>query len=94
MSIAFATTEAEILAEVIAPDRDDMPPDVARFVLKFAFSEVQKEQMLELADKNNRGTLTDAERAIMENYRRVGHILAIMQAQARISLKHAGQNAS
>ncbi len=51
MSIANATTDAEILAEVIAPDRDDLPPDVARFVLRFAFSDAQKAQMRELADR-------------------------------------------
>jgi hypothetical protein len=44
--------------------------------------------MRELADKNNRGTLTEGERAMMESYRRVGKFLAIIQAKARLSLKH------
>ncbi len=88
MSIASTTTDAEILAEVIAPDRDDMPQDVARAFLKLGFSEAQKERMRELAEKNNRGTLTEGERAVMESYRRVGNFLAIIQAKARLSLKH------
>ena len=88
MSIASTVTDAEILAEVIAPDRDDMPQDVARSFLKLGFSEAQKERMRELADKNNRGTLTEGERAAMESYRRVGNFLAIIQAKARLSLKH------
>jgi len=87
MSIAITTTDAEILAEVIAPDRDDMPQDVARSFLKLGFSEAQKERMREFADKNNRGTLTEGERAVMESYRRVGNFLAIIQAKARLSLK-------
>jgi hypothetical protein len=94
MSIANATTDAEILAEVIAPDRDDLPPDVARFVLKFSFSDAQKEQMRLLADKNNRGELTDADRAVMESYLRVGDFMSLVQAKARISLKRSGQNNS
>jgi hypothetical protein len=92
MSIAHATTDAEILAEVIAPDRDDLPPDVARFVLKFTFSESQKEQMRALADKNNRGELTDSERDVMASYLRVGDFMSLVQAKARISLKHSSQH--
>jgi hypothetical protein len=91
MSIANATTDAEILAAIIAPDRDDLPPEVARFVLRFAFSEAQKEKMRELADKNNRGELTDADRAVMESYLRVGDFMSLVQAKARISLKRSGQ---
>ena len=87
MSIAITTTDAEILAAVIAPDRDDMPQDVARSFLELGFSEAQNERMRDLADKNNRGTLTEAERAVMESYRRVGHFLNLIQAKARISLK-------
>ena len=94
MSIANATSDAEILAEVIAPDCDDLPADVARFVLKFTFSEAQKEQMRVLADKNNRGELTDADRAVMESYLRVGDFMSLVQAKARISLKRSGQRNS
>ncbi len=86
--IASPVADAEILAEVIGPDRPDVPQDVARAFLKLGFSEAQEERMRELADKNNRGTLTEGERAVMESYRRVGNSLAIIQAKARLSLKH------
>jgi hypothetical protein len=45
--------------------------------------------MRELADKGNRGTITEAENAEMESYRRVGNLLALLQAKARLSLKRS-----
>jgi hypothetical protein len=90
MSIATSTTDVDILAAVIAPERDHLSPEAARFFLKLIFSEAQNVEMRMLADKNNRGELTEAERAVMESYRRVGQFLAIMQAKARLALNHSG----
>jgi hypothetical protein len=92
--IASPVTDAEILAEVIGPDRPDMPPDVARSFLKFQFSEVQKERMRELADLNNRGILSKQQRAQMESFLRVGHFLALIQAKARLSLNREAKPGS
>ncbi len=88
--IASPVTDAEILAEVIGSDRPDMPTEVARSFLRFQFSEVQKERMRELADRNNRGILSDQERVLMESFVRVGHFLALIQAKARLSLAQSG----
>ena len=41
-------------------------------------------------DKNSKGTITDAERAEMEKYLRVGTFLDLIQAKARVSLQHCG----
>ena len=49
--------------------------------------------MMELADKNNRGTLSAAERQEMEKYARVGNFLDLLQAKARLSLKNGGSGA-
>jgi hypothetical protein len=88
--IASPVTDAEILAEVIGCDRPDMPADVARSFLSFQFSDDQKERMRELADRNNRGILSDQERLLMDSFLRVGHFLALIQAKARLSLARSG----
>ena len=88
--IASPVTDAEIFAEVIGPDRPDIPPDVARSLLRLQFSEVQKERMLELADLNNRGVLSDQDRMLMESFVRVGQFIALIQAKARLSLAQSG----
>ena len=59
--IASPVSDAEILADVIGLECSDMPSDVARSFIKLQFSEVQKGRMRELADHNNRRTLSDEE---------------------------------
>jgi hypothetical protein len=90
MSIAAtAVTDAQIFAEVIAPDNPDMAEAAARSILTLHFSDSQNARMRELAEKNNRGTITNSEQAEMESYRRVGHFFALIQAKARLSLQQA-----
>jgi hypothetical protein len=67
-----------------------MPPESAKAVLSINFTPEDEERMRELMERNNRGTITDRERAEMESYRRVGTFLGIVQAKARLRLKHAG----
>jgi len=42
----------------------------------------------ELLQKNSAGTITAAEKADLEKYMRVGQFLDLMQAKARLSLRH------
>lgn len=83
-------TEAEILAQVISPEEPDLPPEVANAILRLAFRGTALTKMRELVDKNNRGLLDAAEQSAMEKYRRVGQFLDMMQAKARLSLRHPG----
>jgi len=78
--------DADILTTVIAPEHHDLEPAAARSFLKFGFTEKQKSRMHELAEKNNRGVLADAEQAELESYLRVGNFLNLMKAKARNSL--------
>ena len=89
-----AVSDARILSDVIAPERPDFAPEMARSVLSLRFSETQNARMRELAARNGQGTITETERAEMESYRRVGNLLALLQAKARLSLKHAAQSDS
>ena len=82
--------DSRIMAEVVEAQEGDFELDVARAIVRLHFSDAQNEQMRELANKNNRGELTEEERDKLESYRRVGNFLALLQSKARLSLKQAG----
>jgi hypothetical protein len=83
-------TEAEILAQAIAPEEEGLPREVALALLSVQFREPASTRMRELLDRNNCGTLTPAEQDALDKYRRVGQFLDLMQAKARLSLKQLG----
>ena len=80
-------TEADILAHVIAPDQPGLPPESARAILALKFDQAALERLNDLAEKSRAGTLSEAERAEMEKYLRVGQFLNLLQAKARVSLR-------
>ena len=84
MKRAAAITEADILAELVAPDVPEMKRDFARAVLAVKFSAQARQRMKTLAAKNRRGTLSDQERAELDKYLRVGLFVDLMQAKARV----------
>ena len=87
-------TESEILADVIAPDRGDLTMEVAQSVLRWKFTDRALARMNDLADRNSEGTITAQERQDLEKYLRVGSLINILQAKARLSLKSADQAGS
>lgn len=89
MSETATITEADILADAIAPDRADMPVEAAQAVLDWKFSENATQHMRTLLDRNNKGVLTAAEQVELDRYRRVGMLLDLVQAKARVSLRRA-----
>lgn len=80
-------TDAQIFSSILGPERSDLEPGVAESILRLRFADAQNDRMRALADKNNQGLLTEAERSEMESYRRVGNFISIMQAKARLSLE-------
>ena len=87
MSETPTITEADIFADVVAPNCGDLPPDVSRSVLQWKFTEQAAERMSTLADRSNKGVITEPEREELERYLRVGSFINIIQAKARLSLK-------
>jgi uncharacterized protein YnzC (UPF0291/DUF896 family) len=79
----------EILARVIQPTEGGLSADAARSILEFRFSPDDEDRVNALAAKARRGTLTDEERALLEDYERVASLLELMQSKARRSLKNA-----
>jgi hypothetical protein len=88
---AVAPTATAIWAHIIDTDRTSLSPEVARYILKLDFRKSDHRQMDRLSRKASKGTLTEAERAELEEYVRVGHQLAMMHSKARQSLKRHGQ---
>lgn len=78
--------DADILTAVIAPDSADLEPAAAEWLLTLSFSEVQRDEMHRLAEKNNKGLISDEERKTLEGYLRVGNFLNLVKAKARNSL--------
>jgi hypothetical protein len=79
--------EAAILSRLIRPERADLSPEAARSLLKLDFENQDRARMHELVTKAQAGTLTGAEEAGLESYRRVGRLLDLMRSKARCSLK-------
>jgi hypothetical protein len=79
--------DSDIFGRMVADD-EALPVNVARTVLawKFPASDVKRIQALQT--KNNAGTISDAERQLLESYVRVGQFVAVVQAKARLTLKN------
>ena len=86
VSTSSAVTEADILAEIIAPDKPGLDPDAARAILRLQFNNHACERIRQLLDANNRGKISDTEHAELQKYLRVGQFIDLMQAKARLSL--------
>ena len=89
MSTVSTTSELDILADAISPDLGDMSAEVARSILSWKFSDRAISQMRSLLDRNNKGELTPSEHEELEQYRRIGMLIDLVQAKARISLKRS-----
>jgi hypothetical protein len=63
-----------------------LSPEKAEAIVSLAFSPEDEGRMRELMERNNQGTLTEAEIVEMEGFRRVGTLLGILQSRARLTL--------
>jgi hypothetical protein len=84
------SAEAAILGRMLKPERDDLPPEAARSLLKLEFAPEDLSRMHELALQAQAGSLTDTEENELESYRRIGRLLEVMRSKARRSLARAG----
>jgi hypothetical protein len=64
-----------------------MTPELARSILGLSFPDEDKARMHELAVKNQEGQISAAELEELDNYIKVGELLAILWSKARQSLK-------
>jgi hypothetical protein len=83
---ATFATESEILEQVIDPTTSGMAPEAAKALLELHFTDEAVVRINALAEKNRQGTMSPAERALLERYQRVGNFLNLIHAKARCSL--------
>jgi hypothetical protein len=87
------TTEAAIWARVIHPN-GELTPAVARAILQLEFSNDDQERIHELSQEAQEGTLTPEEQFEIDNFERVGNMLAILKSQSRKLLKRVPRRRS
>ena len=83
--------EAAIWARLMQAQSDALSPEVAEYLLSIEFGESDREQMRQLAERSESGTLTDEEQIEFDSYLHVGNLLAVLQSKARVAL---GRNPS
>jgi hypothetical protein len=86
MAIANPITEGEILERIIATKEATLSPEAARSLLELQFPSQDTNHIRKLLRKNNGGTITAPERIALERYLRVGQLLDLLHAKARLSL--------
>ncbi len=80
-------SEAAIFARVWEKTNGGLAPRLARHIVKLGFTEEDKGRMHELTVKNQEGIISLAELQELDNYIKVGDLLAILQSKARKVLK-------
>jgi hypothetical protein len=79
--------DAAILSRLIDPELDNLPSEVARYLLSLDFCQGDRDRMYKLGAKAREGTLTPADQHEAESYERIGHLVALWRSKARQSLK-------
>ncbi len=90
MSTTIPSHQAEILARTIRADDGDLSADAARSLLTLQLPDDDRDRVNQLAVKAREGSLSEEERAELDDYERVASLLELLQSKARLSLKRAG----
>ena len=64
----------------------------ARSLLELEFTQEDKERMHQLLEKNHEGRLTKPEQQELDTYRRIGRLIDLLCAKARLSLHKSGRS--
>lgn len=87
-----ATTDHEILDDVLDPVGQCLTPDVAARIAALRANAKMQRRLEKLAEKNAQGTLTPREDAEYAAFVEALDIVAILQAKARNALKTSGRS--
>lgn len=91
MSKTMTITEAEILESVVAPMSVALSPEAASGLLSLKFGREATRTIRKLLRENNRGSIAAEDRLVLEKYLRVGQLLDLVHAQARLVLRKNGK---
>ena len=81
------TSQAAIFARLWESRDTGLSPALARHVLKLRFSEEDTQRMHALAAENQEGNLTHDELDELDNFIKIGDLIAILHSKARKLLK-------
>jgi len=81
------STEAAIISRMIRPDKNDLPDDIAKGLLRLSLDQSDLDRLHELVVKNQDDALTAAEKTELESYLRVSLLVDLMHAKALCTLK-------
>ncbi len=84
---ALDTSEVAIFSRIPEPEQATLSIAAAEAILELGFRQDDKHQMAELLAKAKAGKISPEEQAAMNNYEKVGHLLALMKSKARRSIK-------
>jgi hypothetical protein len=91
MSATVASHEGIILSRALRPEKGDLPPETAQWLLGVDFDPADRARIAVLYEKAREGELSEAEDAELEDYGDVGRLLELLRAKARVSLAKAGE---
>src|SRR5262245_42209755 len=80
--------EVAILARLLGDGQDELPTDLAQYLVQLEFGEKDRKRMHDLAVRNQEDSLSTAEKGEMSAYARAGTVLSILKSKARRVLKN------
>jgi hypothetical protein len=80
-------SEAVLFGRLLANGRGEMSPELARYVLILGFDNDDQAHMRDLAARNQESLLSPEEQEELQGYVKAGHLLALLQSQARKALR-------
>jgi hypothetical protein len=80
-------SEVTILARLLGQGKDQMPAEMARYILTLGFSDDDKGRMHDLAVRNQQDALSPVEKEELFAYAKAGTLLSILKSKARRALR-------
>lgn len=84
MDVGF---ESAVLERMIEPQSAGLSGELARYVLSLDFNAVDHQRMNALSASVQDGELSAEEQGELDSYLHLGHLLALLQSKARLSLQ-------
>ena len=78
--------EVTILARILGNDQNQLPADMARYILTLGFGKRDKARMHDLAVGNQDDALSPSDKEELVAYAKAGSLLSILKSKARRAL--------
>jgi hypothetical protein len=82
-SDANVLSEVTIFARILGNEEGQLPPTMARYILRLGFSAEDKARLHDLASRNQEDALSAAEREELTAYAKAGTLLSLLRSKAR-----------